>query len=71
MTDYLFGYCVAGKSWHEINQVYHPASGTLFLVVLFVTAIAPRVAARLREPARPTGWDSGTRPGLYPAQSTD
>lgn len=46
--EFLFGHFVAGKPWREILQVFDVGSGNLFLLVLVVTALAPRLAGRLR-----------------------
>lgn len=46
--ELLFGYFVVGKSWYEIIQVFSLHGGDLFLLVLFITAIAPWVSAKAR-----------------------
>lgn len=46
--EYLFGHYVMGKSWNEINQVFDVQNGNLFIVVLFVTALSPWTAAKLK-----------------------
>jgi len=46
--EFLFGHFVAGKPWKEIVQVFNIQKGDLFLVVLFVTAVSPWVAAKVR-----------------------
>ena len=46
--EFLFGYFAAGKSWQEIMQVFNIKTGDLFILVLFVTAIAPWLSAKLR-----------------------
>ncbi len=46
--EFLFGHYVVGKSWKEIMQVFNMQKGDLFIVVLFVTALSPWVAAKIR-----------------------
>ena len=46
--EYLFGHFVVGKPWHEINQVFNIFKGDLFLLVLIVSFVSPRIAAKLR-----------------------
>ena len=46
--EFLFGHYIVGKSWKEIMQVFNMQKGDLFIVVLFVTALSPWVAAKLR-----------------------
>jgi len=46
--EYLFGHYVAGKPWHEINQVFNLLKGDLFIVVLIVSAASPWIAAKLK-----------------------
>lgn len=46
--EYLFGHYVAGKSWHEINQVFNLAKGDLFVIVIVVSAMSPWIVAKLR-----------------------
>lgn len=46
--EFVFGHFVAGKSWQQILQVFNPAKGDLFVVVLFVTAGSPYLAAKAR-----------------------
>ncbi len=46
--EFLFGHYAAGKPWKEIWQVFNVAHGNLFLLVLLVTGLAPRLAARAR-----------------------
>lgn len=46
--EFLFGHFVVGKPWKEIIQVLNIWKGDLFIVVLFVTAIAPWIAAKVR-----------------------
>lgn len=46
--EFLFGHFVAEKSWQEIMQVFNFYKGDLFLLVLFVTALAPWLAAKAR-----------------------
>lgn len=46
--EYLWGHYVAGKSWDEIHQVFNIFKGNLFIIVLIVTALSPRIAARLK-----------------------
>lgn len=46
--EFLFGHYVVGKPWKEIMQVFNMQKGDLFVVVLFVTALSPWVAAKIR-----------------------
>ena len=46
--EFLFGHYVVGKSWKEIIQVFNILKGDLFIVVLFISAISPWAAAKLR-----------------------
>jgi hypothetical protein len=46
--EFLFGHFVAGKSWHEIIQVFNIKKGDLFIVVVFATLISPWLSAKLR-----------------------
>lgn len=46
--EFLFGYYVVGKSWLEIIKAFNPLKGDLFFLVLFVTAIAPWLSAKVR-----------------------
>ena len=46
--ELLFGHFIVGKPWHEIMQIFNIQKGNLFIVVLFVTAISPWVAAKAR-----------------------
>lgn len=46
--EYLFGHYIAGKAWSEIHQVFNPAGGNLFLLVMLATLTAPWLAAKLR-----------------------
>ena len=45
--EYLFGHYVLGKSWAEINAVFNIKDGNLFLAVLFTTAVATWLVARV------------------------
>jgi hypothetical protein len=46
--EFLFGHFVAGKSWHEIMQVFNIIKGNLFIVALLTTLISPWLSAKLR-----------------------
>lgn len=46
--EYVFGHYVAGKSWHEINEIFNLANGDLFILVIIVTVLSPWLAARFR-----------------------
>ncbi len=46
--EFLFGHFVVGKPWHEIMQVFNIRKGDLFIIVLFITAISPWAAAKLK-----------------------
>jgi hypothetical protein len=46
--EYLFGYFVMGRSWHEINQVFNVKAGNLFIASVFTCAISPWVVAKIR-----------------------
>ena len=46
--EFTFGYYVAGKTWPEIIQVFSPLKGDLFVLALFITAIAPWLSAKAR-----------------------
>ncbi|MCD4811491.1 hypothetical protein K8R14_02695 [bacterium] len=46
--EFLLGHFVVGKPWKEIIQVLNIWKGDLFIVVLFVTAISPWIAAKVR-----------------------
>jgi hypothetical protein len=46
--EFLFGYFVGHKSWHEIIQIFNVMKGDLFIVVLFITGISPWLAAKLK-----------------------
>lgn len=46
--EFIFGYFIAGKSWQEILQVFNIQKGDLFILVLFVTALSPWCAAKVR-----------------------
>ena len=46
--EFLFGHYVIGKSWLEILQVLNILKGELFLLVLFVSAVSPWLAAKVR-----------------------
>ncbi len=46
--EFLFGHFVAGKSWSAITRVFNLTEGNLFIVVLFILAISPRVSAKLK-----------------------
>jgi hypothetical protein len=48
--EFVFGHYVAGKSWHELRQVFNLLNGNLFILVLLTSFIAPYTAARFR------GW---------------
>ena len=47
--EFLFGHFVAGKSWHEILQIFNLKKGDLFTVVLAITGLSPWLAAKLRD----------------------
>jgi len=47
--EFSFGAC-QGKTWPELLDAYTFKGGNIWVVVLAVTALAPRLAARLR------GW---------------
>lgn len=46
--EFLFGYFIVGKPWQEIMQVFNIQKGDLFIVVLFITAASPLLAAKVR-----------------------
>ena len=46
--EFLFGHYVVGKSWQEIIKIFNMLRGDLFIVVLFISAISPWTAAKLR-----------------------
>ncbi len=46
--EFIFGHFVAGMSWQEVMKVFNIKKGDLFIVVLFVTAISPWFAAKVR-----------------------
>ena len=46
--EFLFGYFIVGKPWQEIMQVFNIQKGNLFIVVLFITAVSPWLAAKVR-----------------------
>jgi hypothetical protein len=48
LFEFVFGHYVAGKSWHELIQVFNMQNGDLFTLVLLTSFIAPYTAARLR-----------------------
>lgn len=46
--ELLFGHYVIGESWGKLFEVFNILEGNLFLLVLFVTASSPYVAAKIR-----------------------
>ncbi|WP_321324438.1 hypothetical protein [Thiomicrorhabdus sp.] len=46
--EFLFGHYVIGNTWLEILQVFNIMKGDLFLLVLFVSAVSPWLAAKVR-----------------------
>ena len=48
LFEFVFGHYVAGKSWHDLTQVFNMWKGNLFTLVLLTSFIAPYTAARLR-----------------------
>ena len=48
LFEWLFGLLLVGKTWLEIAMQFNPLTGDLFLMVVAVTLVAPRIAARLR-----------------------
>jgi ABC-type transport system involved in multi-copper enzyme maturation permease subunit len=46
--EFLFGHFIAGRSWHEIMQVFNVKKGDLFIVVLAITGVSPWLAAKAR-----------------------
>lgn len=46
--EFLFGHYVAGKSWHDIMQVFNIREGNLFSLVLLVTAFSPWASAKIK-----------------------
>lgn len=46
--EYVFGYYLAGKPWHEINQVFNLRKGNLFILVLIVSGVSPWIAAKMK-----------------------
>ncbi|OMH37990.1 hypothetical protein [Motiliproteus sp. MSK22-1] len=46
--EFLFGYYVVGKTWSEIMQVFNPLKGDLFVLAIFITALAPWLSAKAR-----------------------
>ena len=47
--EYLFGHYVLGGPWQQVDRVLDANSGELFTLVLVVSALAPWLAARLRD----------------------
>jgi len=45
--EYLFGSFILGKSWTEISNVFNLRAGNLFTLVVFTSAIAPWLAAKM------------------------
>ena len=45
--EFLFGHYVAGKSWAVLLQSFNIATGDLFSLVLVVSLLSPRLAARI------------------------
>jgi hypothetical protein len=50
LFEFVFGHFVRHKGWLELLGAYTFRGGNLWPVVLVVTLIAPRLAARLRGP---------------------
>jgi hypothetical protein len=46
--EFLFGHFVVGKTWREILQVFDWREGDLFSLVIFITALSPWAAAKVR-----------------------
>ncbi|MCP5215537.1 MAG: hypothetical protein H6995_11070 [Pseudomonadales bacterium] len=46
--EFLFGHYFLGKQWLDITKVFNPSEGNLFILVIFVTLISPRIAAKLK-----------------------
>lgn len=46
--EFLFGHYIVGKSWREVMLSFNIMNGDLFIVVLFISAISPWTAAKLR-----------------------
>ncbi|SFM70155.1 hypothetical protein SAMN04487963_3419 [Marinobacter zhejiangensis] len=47
LFEFGFGHYVAGKSWPELLQTFNVLRGDLFVLVLLVSLIAPRLVAWL------------------------
>lgn len=47
LFEFGFGHYVAGKSWPELLQTFNMLRGDLFVLVLLVSLIAPRLVAWL------------------------
>ncbi len=48
LFEFLFGRFAAGKTWHEIIQVFNVKKGDLFMLVLLSAFISPWLSAELR-----------------------
>lgn len=48
LFEFGFGYFVIGKSWGELLQTFNVLEGNLFLLVIFVSLIAPTFIARIK-----------------------
>lgn len=46
--EFLFGHYVAGKSWAELLQTFNILQGDLFLLVLLVSLVSPRLLAKYK-----------------------
>ena len=48
LFEFMFGYFVVHKSWHEIMQTFNVMKGDLFIVVLLITGVSPWFTAKLK-----------------------
>jgi hypothetical protein len=46
--EFLFGHYVAGKSWAELLQTFNILQGDLFLLVLLISLVSPRLLAKYK-----------------------
>lgn len=46
--EFMFGHLIQGKSWPQLLEAYRFSGGNIWPIVLFVTVVAPAVAARIR-----------------------
>jgi hypothetical protein len=53
--EFAFGRLVAAKTWEQLLAAYNPVGGNLWLAVLAVIALAPRVLGPHRSPTDRAG----------------